>query len=814
MERLATRNFLRAALVSALAVETVFAAGISIAPVRAAGTSANGLLVSVGYAEDKETNNPNPAAFPVPWQGSPNTIFIGGPVVGQTQCGTLPSCFDAGAIRLDNPTAGPISVSDVSVDIHSSMAGGKVFDLWGSFLVPAGQSVILTENPPGDTASFDDFDTSGYPGNQCSPITLSPTVTITVAGVATTLFDSSHVLDTGGIDLGFCGSGGIKNESIAWRPIGSAGAAAASLNLAPSALTVPVGGSVVETATLLDGGGNGLANVPVAFAVVSGPNTGHTGAGTTDGSGHATFNYGDSAAGTDIVTASVTTLGTFSTQALVTWGTGTNPTWTGQDIGNPPIAGSDSTAGGVWTISGSGRDIGGTADQFHFVSQPIAGDGEIDARVVTQTNSNSRARAGVMLRQSTDASAPFYAALVTPGAGIWVLLRASPGGAVTTLATIAGVAPVYLRVGRTGSSVIASTSTDGTTWTPVSGSAASFGVSGAVLAGLAVTSHTATKSSSATFDSVNVTGAVAPPLNDFSIAATPSSLSIVAGGSGSTSVSTALVSGSAESIGLSLAGGPSGVNSGFGPASVSAGSSSSLSINVGASVAAGIYQITVTGTAPSATHSTPLALTVTAPTPTPTPTPLPTPTPTQSTQPNSWLDTDVGAPLPAGSATFASGLFTVNGSGADIFGTSDQFNYVYQPTTGNGTIIARVTSQSITGSSNSKAGIIWKASTTSGSPYILIETGPTGAVKVQYNFTGSITTSTYTFPNLWMKLVRSGSNFSAFVSPDGVTWTSFLANKSLPTIPVAATVGIFECSHKPGTLGTATFDNVSFTPGP
>src|SRR5664279_3721160 len=118
MERLATRHFLRAVLVSALAVETVFAAGISIAHVRAAGTSANGLLVSVGYAEDKETNNPNPAAFPVPWQGSPNTIFIGGPVVGQTQCGTLPTCFDTGAIRLDNSTTSDISVSDVSVDIH------------------------------------------------------------------------------------------------------------------------------------------------------------------------------------------------------------------------------------------------------------------------------------------------------------------------------------------------------------------------------------------------------------------------------------------------------------------------------------------------------------------------------------------------------------------------------------------------------------------------------------------------------------------------------------------------------------------------
>jgi hypothetical protein len=65
-----------------------------------------------------------------------------------------------------------------------------------------------------------------------------------------------------------------------------------------------------------------------------------------------------------------------------------------------------------------------------------------------------------------------------------------------------------------------------------------------------------------------------------------------------------------------------------------------------------------------------------------------------------------------------------------------------------------------------------------------------------------------------MKLVRSGSNFSAYVSPDGVTWTAVLTNKSLSTIPTAATVGLFECSHNVAKVGTATFDNVSFTPGP
>ncbi len=171
----------------------------------------------------------------------------------------------------------------------------------------------------------------------------------------------------------------------------------------------------------------------------------------------------------------------------------------------------------------------------------------------------------------------------------------------------------------------------------------------------------------------------------------------------------------------------------------------------------------------------------------------------------------VGVP---GSASYSNGVFTVNGSGTDIWGTNDQFNYVYQNASGNGTLIGRVTSQSNTGSSNSKAGLIWKASTTSGSPYFLIAVNNTGVVKVQWNFNTSVqAATTYAFPNVWMKLVRSNSTFTASLSADGVTWTQ-IASATLTTIPTASTFGLEECSHVNTVLGTATFDNVSFTAGP
>jgi hypothetical protein len=327
----------RLAIIAAFVVLSVAAMNIVTSPTHAASTSStvDGLIVYVGYAENKETNTPPPAAFPVPWQGAPNTTFLGGPVVGQTQCHALPTCFDAGAIRLDNPGTTDVTVSDTFVDVHSSITGGKTFDLWGSYTVPAGKSVILTENPPNNNPSFDNFDTSGFPQNNCTPITVAPTIKFTIGGVATTLVDSTHVLDTGGIDTGFCSP--KQNESIQWRQIGTPGVSTATLTLSPSTTTLPVGQHVTETATLQDGGGNPVPNANVAFNVTGGPNAGQTGSATTDATGTATFTYADTAAGIDTVVASVTTMGTFqSNQTTVNWGNVT-PTPTPTPIPGVPV---------------------------------------------------------------------------------------------------------------------------------------------------------------------------------------------------------------------------------------------------------------------------------------------------------------------------------------------------------------------------------------------------------------------------------------------------------------------------------------------
>jgi hypothetical protein len=115
------------------------------------------------------------------------------------------------------------------------------------------------------------------------------------------------------------------------------------------------------------------------------------------------------------------------------------------------------------------------------------------------------------------------------------------------------------------------------------------------------------------FDDVAVTSS-GPVTNDFSMSASPSSVPVTQGTSGTSTISTAVVSGSAESVTLSASGLPSGVTAGFSANPVTAGGSSTLTLTASGSAAlGGPVTVTITGTAASATHTTPVSLTVSAP---------------------------------------------------------------------------------------------------------------------------------------------------------------------------------------------------------
>ncbi|MGI8608444.1 MAG: COG1470 family protein [Candidatus Dormibacteria bacterium] len=114
--------------------------------------------------------------------------------------------------------------------------------------------------------------------------------------------------------------------------------------------------------------------------------------------------------------------------------------------------------------------------------------------------------------------------------------------------------------------------------------------------------------------STTVTLTVTPvSRNDFSISASPAAVSVSPGQAGGSTISTALASGSAETIQLAASGLPNGATVNFNPASVATGGSSAMTIQTVTSTPPGTYPVTVTGKAPSAGHTTSVSLTVAAP---------------------------------------------------------------------------------------------------------------------------------------------------------------------------------------------------------
>ena len=104
------------------------------------------------------------------------------------------------------------------------------------------------------------------------------------------------------------------------------------------------------------------------------------------------------------------------------------------------------------------------------------------------------------------------------------------------------------------------------------------------------------------------------PVPAFTIGASPTSVSVVQGKSGSSTITTAVSGGFNSAIALTASGAPTGVTATFSPTSIAAPGSgtSTLSLAVASTTATGTYTITVTGTGGGLTHTTTVSLTVTA----------------------------------------------------------------------------------------------------------------------------------------------------------------------------------------------------------
>jgi fibronectin type 3 domain-containing protein len=240
----------RSAPIRAVLVVLALALGLSLTQILAGSavpaSAASPLNVFVGYMDTHtvgfSSNQPNP------WPYQDPSSYVG------TPCRNYPNdttCWDASALRLDNPGSADITGVQVSV-----VVGGTTYARWGSSLtVKAGGMLVLTET--GTSQNSENFDLTDNPpnayngGNTASCVNSGaiPAVKVTIAGVTTTYLDNGQVLNGGGVDKGHCLNGKFvssrMDESHPWVQIGSGSAVAPS---APQSLAATGGdGSVSLT---------------------------------------------------------------------------------------------------------------------------------------------------------------------------------------------------------------------------------------------------------------------------------------------------------------------------------------------------------------------------------------------------------------------------------------------------------------------------------------------------------------------------------------------------------------------------------------
>ncbi|MGC4016596.1 MAG: Calx-beta domain-containing protein [Luteolibacter sp.] len=272
---------------------------------------------------------------------------------------------------------------------------------------------------------------------------------------------------------------------------------ASSFTLTNATVSSAYSGSLVGRATDAD-------TDVLTFAKVSGPSwltIGSNGAlsGTPAAGDAGTGSYSVSVTDPDGQTAT-------ATMSITVYGALPSG-WTAGDIGSTGVLGSSGyTSGtGLYTISGAGADIWGTADAFQYASTTMTGDGEIRARVTSQTNTGGWAKAGVMMRDTTAAGSAHAMMVVSPSNGFANQYRATTGGSSTHVAgpALNAYPNNWVRVTRCGSLFTTYVSSNGTTWTQVGQETVTMGTT--IRVGLAVDSTSTTTASTATFDNVTIT---------------------------------------------------------------------------------------------------------------------------------------------------------------------------------------------------------------------------------------------------------------------------------------------------------------------
>ena len=182
--------------------------------------------------------------------------------------------------------------------------------------------------------------------------------------------------------------------------------------------------------------------------------------------------------------------------------------------------------------------------------------------------------------------------------------------------------------------------------------------------------------------------------------------------------------------------------------------------------------------------------------------------------PAGWSTMDIGSVGVAGSAQGSGSSLTLAGAGADVWGTTDAFRYAYTTLSGDGSIVAQVSTLENV-DAWTKAGVMMRDTLSANARHAFMVVSPGKGLAFQRRTaTGATSANTAGGTGLapyFVKLTRTGNTFMAAKSTNGVTWTTVGSD----TIAMGSTiyVGVAVSSHVAGNLAIATFASTAVTPG-
>jgi hypothetical protein len=181
------------------------------------------------------------------------------------------------------------------------------------------------------------------------------------------------------------------------------------------------------------------------------------------------------------------------------------------DVGSPPLKGSAEfdPAKRQYKITGTGTDIWGKADQFHYVWREMSGNFAVTATAKFLTDGIAHRKAAIMLRKSLDTDSPFVHLAIHGDGTPSVQFRNTQADNTNTVDfPIEGPGIWKLKLLRQGSTITVWIAKDGAPLRELGHTLNQLG--SPVLLGLGVSSHTQEATNTVLFSDVSVEQLPAP----------------------------------------------------------------------------------------------------------------------------------------------------------------------------------------------------------------------------------------------------------------------------------------------------------------